>query len=61
MTGAYYNYVILPKHLKSYRFHVEHCWLPAQNYLSFADVPRGTLNNDVKATKAQMASKTIKG
>ena len=41
-------------------FHVEH-YSDIQNYLSFADVPRGTLINDVKATKAQIASKTIKG
>lgn len=42
-------------------FHVEHPFYYLQSYLSFADVPRGTLNNDVKATIPQMASKTTNG
>lgn len=38
-------------------FHVEQL----QNYKPVSPVPRGTLNNDIKATNAQMLSNITKG
>lgn len=51
-----------------FMFHVEHEYsslkytgLNTQNYSIYADVPRGTLNNDINATIPHIASKTTKG